>query len=214
MAISFPLARGDFADLLPIAGFKWVLEEYVEVSGTAQGEVITNEIAPRKWRAELELAPMPLAQAADLQALVEAIGPSGTFMLHNALRPAPRRDPTGAGVAGASPALNTLGGNNRSLRVGGLPAGYVLSRGDMLAFDYGGGRRALHRVAETVAASGAGLTPLFEVRPFLRPGYATGAAVTLIRAAAKMMVVPGSFDPGTGRPMIQAGMGFQAIEVR
>ena len=75
MAITFPLARSAFADRLKIAAFRWQLVAFVETSGTGLGQVITNEIAPRRWRAEVELARMPHAEAAEIQALIDAIGP-------------------------------------------------------------------------------------------------------------------------------------------
>ena len=216
MAIAFPLTRTLFADRLKIAAFRWQLQLFVESSGTALGQVIVNEIAPRRWRAEVELARMPHAEAADIQALVDALGPSGTFYLHNPAQLGPREDPTGAAVAGLTVAISAVGADNRSLRLAGLPAGYRLRRGDMLHFDYGPSpsRRALHRIVEDATASGAGITGFFEVRPFLKAGVTTGLQVTLVRAAARMMLEPGWFDPGTEGPVLTSGMGFAAIEVR
>ena len=52
------------------------------------------------------------------------------------------------------------------------------------------------------------------MRPFLKAGTTTGLTVTLVRAAARMMFEPGSFDPGTEGPVLTGGMGFKAIEVR
>ncbi len=58
----------------------------------------------------------------------------------------------------------------RELRLSGLPARYVLTRGDYLAFDRPGGGRSLHQVVDpTVVASAAGLSPTFEVNPRSRP---------------------------------------------
>ena len=216
MAIAFPLARSLFADRLKIAAFRWQLQPFVESSGTALGQVIANEIAPRRWRAEVELARMPHTEAADIQALIDALGPSGTFYLHNPGQLGPRDDPDGAAVAGHSVGINAVGADNKSLRLAGLPAGYRLRRGDMLHFDYGSSptRRALHRIVEDATASGAGVSSFFEVRPFLKAGTTTGLTVTLVRATARMMLEPGSFDPGTEGPVLTSGMGFKAIEVR
>ena len=52
------------------------------------------------------------------------------------------------------------------------------------------------------------------MRPHLKTGTSVGALVTLVRPAAKMMLEPGSFDPGTEGPVLTAGMAFNAIEVR
>ncbi|MFO1141190.1 MAG: hypothetical protein U1E59_02175 [Amaricoccus sp.] len=215
MAIVFPLARSVFADRLKIAAFRWQLQPFVESSGTGLGQVITNEISPRRWRAEVELARMPHADAADIQALVDAIGPSGTFYLHNPAQLGPRDDPTGSAVTGYAVAINATS-DNKVLKLSGLPAGYTLRRGDMLHFDYGPSptRRALHRIVEDATANGSGTTGFFEVRPFLKAGTTTGLLVTLVRPAARMMLEPGSFNPGTEGPVNTAGMSFTAIEVR
>jgi hypothetical protein len=216
MSITFPLARAAFADRLKIAAFRLELVPFVETSGTGLGQIITVEIAPRRWRAEVGLARMPHAEAAEVAALVEALGPAGTFYLHNPAQPGPRDDPDGAILGAAAVTIHTVGADNRSLRLAGLPTGYRLSRGDLLHFDYGPAplRRALHRVVEDATASGAGLTPGFEVRPYLKAGTTAGLAVTLMRAAAKMMLEPGSYEPGTEGPVLTAGMGFRAVEVR
>ena len=125
MAITFPLAPSVFADRLKIAAFRWQLVPFVETSGTALGQVISNEIAPRRWRAEVELARMPHAEAADIQALIDALGPSGTFTLHNPAQLGPRDDPTGSAVAGHAVVLNATS-DNKALQLAGLPAGYRL----------------------------------------------------------------------------------------
>jgi hypothetical protein len=215
MAITFPLARSAFADRLKIAGFRWQLVAFVEMSGTGLGQVITNEIAPRRWRAEVELARMPNPQAAEIQALIDAIGPSGTFHLHNPAQIGPRDDPSGAALAGHTVTITALS-DNKALKLDGLPAGYSLRRGDLLHFDYGPSpsRRALHRIVEDANASGSGVTSFFEVRPFLKAGTATGVSVTLVRPSARMMLEPGSHDPGTEGPVNTTGMSFNAIEVR
>jgi hypothetical protein len=212
MSITFPLNRSAFADRLKIAACRWQLMPFVETSGTALGQVITNEIAPRRWHAEVELARMPHAEAAAIQATIEVLGPSGTFFFYDPAKRYPTADPDGSIVAGASPTIASLGGNNRSMTITGLPSGYVLTQGDMLSFGTGG-YRALHRVAETVTAAG-GTTPSFEVRPYLRSWAVPGLAISLTRAYAKMMLEPGSFDPGTDGPVLTSGMSFAAIEVR
>ena len=157
MAISFPLARSAFADRLKIAAFRWQLLPFLETSGTGLGQVITVEIAPRRWRAEVELARLPHTEAAEIQAVIDAIGPSGTFHLHNPAQLGPRDDPDGTALAGHTVTINALS-DNKALKLGGLPAGYTLRRGDLLHFDYGPSpaRRALYRIVEDATANGSG----------------------------------------------------------
>ena len=91
----------------------------------------------------------------------------------------------------------------------GLPAGYVLTRGDYLAFTCSG-VRALHRiVTNTVSANGAGTTGTFEVTPRIRAGASVGLAVTLVKAACKAVLVPGSVNKGRSRKTITREMAFR-----
>lgn len=116
-------------------------------------------------------------------------------------------------MGSATPVIATLGANNKSLTVSGLLAGYILSAGGMFHFDYGSSpvRRALHRIVETVTANGSGVTPAFEVRPHFRPGATTGLAIQFINPSAKVKLIPGSFEPGTGQAGTRRteGMSFQ-----
>lgn len=217
MPITFPVSLGGFASRLRVNDFHWRLLDFVETAGTTLGQAIVNELAPRRWRAEVTLARMSWEAAEDLEATINAIGPTGTFLLHDPKRIGPRSDPSGASLNALDPVIHTVGSDNRTLRVQGLPAGFVLSRGDMMSIPYASApqRRLLLQASETVAASGAGVTPLFEVRPFLRPGLAPGQTVTLVRPAAKVMFEPGSFS--RGKPvtkLLVGGMAFSAIEVR
>src|SRR5690606_26037824 len=96
-------------------------------------------------------------------------------------RPYPLAYPDGD-FSEAGVAVHTVGEDNKSLRLDGLPSSFVISRGDYLAISeadspapaYG----ALYQSMETVVAV-AGVTPSFEVRPHLRPGTAVNDPVIL-----------------------------------
>jgi hypothetical protein len=107
----------------------------------------------------------------------------------------------------------SIASGGRGLSVSGLPAGYVLSVGDMFHVDWAGGPgRTLHQVAEAVTASGAGATAVFDCDPILPEGAATGAPVGFLRASCLMIRVPGSFDPGLSERGLVTGMRFQAMQ--
>jgi hypothetical protein len=111
------------------------------------------------------------------------------------------------------PVIASLSVDMRELALSGLPAGYRLTRGDYLGFAYGGGRRALHRVAsELVTANGAGVTPLFEVSTLIQPGAMLGAAVQLIRAAIPVLRIPGTVKSGSTRHSLTEGFTFQFVQ--
>lgn len=212
MAITLPLAWSAFAGKLRIVSASFTLTRYEETSGTARGELLVRRIAQEKWRAEIGLDRLPLEEAGEIEALVERLGSSGQFDLHNPRRPFPALDPAGALLGSATPVIHTVGADNRSLRLSGLPAGYVLSVGDMLAFGRGTNpeRWSLHRIVERAVAASSGQTGLFEVEPHLRPGTAPGAAVELRRPVARMQLT--GFDPGQWQRPHVHGMSFSAIE--
>lgn len=117
--------------------------------------------------------------------------------------------PTGGSFSGTTAQVHTVGADNKSLRVKGLPAGFVLSRGDMIQV----GDTDLYRLMETATADGGGITPSFEVRPHLWDGIAVNDAVSVKRPACLMVLVPGSVQAAadtSGRGAVS----FQAIEAR
>lgn len=214
MALADPLPLNVFADRLPVETVKWRLRRSDELSGLGGGQILASELAPPLWAGEVSLGAVYHDAAAQLQALVETLdGSLRSFYLYAPQLPYPQADPTGALLGAATPTIHTLDANNKAMRLTGLPAGYELTHGDFLAFDYGTPpRRAFHRIVEDATAGGTGITPLFEVRPHLRTGVATGLAVTLMKPAAKVFIMPDSFDPGEARGMVTTGMSFQVMQ--
>lgn len=191
MALTFPLAIEAFAEKLPIVSAPFVMEEQQQLSGLGSGDVLAAQLAPSRWTVEVTLASMRHTSARGIQSLIESLnGPMQSFYLYCPTNCYPAADPGGVILGSASAAIHTIGANNRSLRLSGLPSGYVITFGDALAFDYAGGRRAWHRIAETVTADAAGVTPLFDVSHHLRPGAVAGLAVNLKKPAAKMFRSP------------------------
>jgi hypothetical protein len=94
------------------------------------------------------------------------------------------------------------------MTISALPANYVLSIGDYVAFNYGT-RRALHRLVSAATASAGGLTPVFEVTPAIRTGAAVSTAVTLIRPSCKAVLLPGSVSRGVSRQLITRDASFR-----
>lgn len=214
MAIALPLSVAAFADNLRIQSVRWMLRRQNEYSGLGDGQTLGAELAPPLWTGDVTLVQMPLSAASQVQALIEASDEVlGGFYLYNPRQPYPQADPDGSILGAATPTIHSVGGDSKSLRLAGLPAGYVVTRGDCLAFDHGSpARRAFHRIVETATADGVGVTPAFEVRPHLRPGAANGLAVSLVKPAARVFIVPGSFDPGVGRQTWVEGMRFDVMQ--
>ncbi|MEZ5790512.1 MAG: hypothetical protein R3D34_06885 [Nitratireductor sp.] len=213
MALTFPLSLAAFYDLLSIAEVRLELMRQDEHSGMGSGETLAAELAPALWQAEITLDPMPIAEAARIAALIEALdGSIRTFHLANPAHEYPLADPDGSILGAAAPEILSVASGGGALALAGLPAGYQLSAGDFLSFSHGSGRQALHRVVETAMADGAGETADFEVRPPLPAAATAGMAITLLRPTAKMALVPGSFEAGTTAGAMTRGMKFTARE--
>lgn len=217
MTLIFPLATSVFADRLRIQSVKWRLERYDELSGLGSGEPLSAQLAPPRWVGDVKLTSMTHAKAAQVQALIESLdGAANEFFLYSPQSPYPQSDPEGLILGSSTVTIHSLGANNKSLRLTGLPAGYTLTLGDMFSFSYGSNpvRQALHRIVETDFASGAGLTSMFEVRPHFRPGVATAIEVALKKPVAKVIIVPGTFDAGeiSAATALTEGMSFQVMQ--
>jgi hypothetical protein len=185
-----------------------------ETSGQAGGQVRVRDLRSPLWRIRVSAPTIALPNKQDVVALIEAMGISiGTFYAWNPERRYPKADPSGTILGVSAPEIRTVGTNNKSLSLSGLPAGYVLSRGDMLAFDYGSpSSRALHRVVTpTVTADGDGETAEFEIAPHFRQGVEEGLGVTLVKASAEFCIIPGTYEPDADG--LFGSISFEAIQV-
>lgn len=194
MALTFPLSPAAFADRLRIASAPFVLQEYQQLSGLGTGDVLAAQLAPSRWSTSVTLVPERHTVARQIQALIESLnGPMQSFYLYCPTNCYPAADPGGTLLGGNTVTIHAVGENNRSLQLDGLPAGYKITAGDALSFDYGSDpvRRAYHRAAETVVADGSGVSPLFDLSHHLAAGVTTGLAVALKKPAAKMFRMPG-----------------------
>jgi len=186
LTISFP--RGDIMSFCTWRdGSKLTLGVRKEFSRQAGGRSIGKLMGPTLWRCALTSVRMPIDDAMVLETRLRQIEEQdGTFLAYDPRRPRPASYPSGS-LDGVT--IYAIGSNMRSLRLQGVPAGFVLSEKDYLSFTYGD-QRAVHQVAETVTASPAGITPVFEVVPHIRDGAAVGNGVRLINAYGIFAIDP------------------------
>ena len=201
-----------FFGSIKIAASRFRLVVPVGQDRLANGQTIPHLLGASYWTGQADLPPAYHADAAAAEvALARLERPGETFLVYDSRYDGPRLDPGGALLAAenSEPEIHTLNSDNRRMRVSGLPADYVLSAGDYIGWSYGSNpvRHALHRVETDAVADGNGLTPLFAVEPFIRPGAVTGAAVTLVRPVCKARLISANY--GAGRPLITAGNGFE-----
>ena len=98
----------------------------------------------------------------------------------------------------------------------GLPNARLFTDLDKMQVGYGSSPRryAFLEFCETVTANGAGNTGRMEVFPHIPVGVAIGETVTLRKAACRMVIVPGSHEPGRARRTVIEGARFRAIQKR
>ncbi|MEZ5752862.1 MAG: hypothetical protein R3D60_13160 [Paracoccaceae bacterium] len=211
MTLSFPMPWSDFAARLPIQSAPWTLKRFEEITWSAGSVPSVSDLADPRWSVRVTLDVLSTAEAVDLQTLLELHGAAHPFLMHDPERPGPRLDPNGATLGAASPSVASIGADGVSLK--GLPAGYVLSRGDLLSIAHGSaGQRGLYVLGETITADGTGVTPVAATLPRLRSIAAADDPVGLINPTGLMLVVPGSYDAGEPNGVIRRGMRFDAVE--
>ena len=206
------MASTDLMSALVVSGVTFMPSYGQETSGQAGGQIRVKDLRSPLWHMKADCSMLTLQQLRVVRALVGGLGGSlGSFYAWDPAAQFPAADPDGSILGASNVQIGGLGTTAKNLLLKGLPAGYVLTVGDMLAYDYGTSR-ALHQVVTPqVVASGAGVTPEFEIHPPRRQGAAVNAAVTLVRAAAEMRIVPGTLNLSADHMVGQAG--FEAMQV-
>lgn len=197
MPLTFPLSLAAFADQLPMASFTPRQGLQQQLSSQGSGIDIPADLAPALREYDITLKPVPHRRAQQIMALIEALrGPLNSFYIYDLRYLYPAADPDGAILGSSVPQINSLNANNHALSLKSLPANYVITAGDFLAWDYGSdpARRAYFRSAETVTANSSGVTAEFELTGFVQPGSATGTTVTLIKPAMKAKLIADSVE--------------------
>lgn len=208
MAISYP--RTDILSTVEMSADSQppMLLMRQEYSRQAGGRTIGKDFGSALWQMSFVTIPIENDDAIDFEAILDSLdGVILTFEAYDVRRKMPRLYPTGACNDGVLASVNA---NSKAISLSGLAAGQVISRGDWLSFDYGA-NRALHRVVEAATANGAGLTPQFEVRPHLRPGWTLSTAVKLKNPRGIFVMMPGSVSP-KAYGSLHTVISFQAIQ--
>jgi hypothetical protein len=212
MAQSFPLPLATFAGKYRIDSMTFDLSESRSISQTGAGEILTADNGARLWTGSVQMTARSHDDSADAEAMLSILRETGaSFMMADLRRPGPRADADGVWLGTATPVLAAIATNNRDISISGLPAAYVLSRGDMIAWTYltSPVRYALHRIVTGGAANGTGLCTGIEVTPRVRSGVTIGSAVTLIRPTCKAIIVPGTVAPGNRNLTATSSIAFR-----
>lgn len=192
MALTFPYPLDQFSDHLRANAVTFSLERRDEHSGSGDGRVWSVQLSPPLWTAEVSLANRSAQLARDLEALIDGLdGSRGTFLFADPTYPGPASGSAGLGdvsIAGIRSDRGAVG-------LTGLPAGFVLTRGDRLSIEFASGRVYFGRFIEGGTASQAGNLGQREIRPYLPQGISAGINVELAEPRMKASIRPGGFTP-------------------
>jgi len=212
------MALSDPFDFLPdFAAIGWVtsfdLMYRQEQSRTAGGRTLVKDLGSPLWQLKAQSKPLRPNELDKWRARLAAMENGfATFYGYSLSRTYPIAYPkgswpTGGAFSGTTATLSSVNANRKAGRVDDLPAGFKLSVGDYISVE-----GDLHQVMEDATASGAGLTPEFEVRPHFWPGVSSGA-VSVFRPSCIMAIVPGSISSDAGLNG-WGSVAFQALEAR
>lgn len=200
MAITYPL---DILADLSMRALEFNLQFRQEFSRTAGGVTIAKDMGTPLWRASYESPRVHKDRLDQWRARLSLLeGSVQRFMGRPLSRCYPISYPSGAGLGDVSNIkVATIGTNNKSVTLSGLPAGYRASVGDYMQVG-----QYLYQVVSMDSG--------FEVRPHLAPGTAVGNVVVLVKPSVPMIVLPNTLtttaDAATGRGAVT----FQAVEAR
>lgn len=190
MALTFPRTDIVTAGQFEQQSFSLITRQ--ELSRIADGRIYGKDLGPEVWVVEYTSIPMSTADAVTFEAKLRSLrGVLNAFEAYDLRRPYPLAHADGA--FNDTGTLLSIGVDNLSLALQGLPAGLALSVGDYLSFEDDDEALALHQVMEDVTANGSGVTTEFAVVPEIRDVLVSPPkAVVLKRPPARFKLLPNS----------------------
>lgn len=226
MTISFPtVLPSQLIERLSTCVFS--MDYMQDIAPTRGGVNIVRDLGPPLWHATFQSALLVPASFKVVEAWLDSLGGAlNPFYAYDLQRQYGANYPSGistllransGGAFDGTALLASLASDNVTITIGSsgapsttLPAGYVATVGDYLAFDYNSvSSRALHRIVAGGTADSNGVLAV-EVRPQVRAGY-TGASINLAQASGKFLIVPGSVKKAM-QPAGYANVSFEATQ--
>lgn len=216
MAITFPRS---IPDEFRILASSFVLQPMIEVTPVRNGGQVSADLGPSLWSASVRSAQLTMDRIGVVRAWYNTLQSIETFWGFDYYRQFPyeyRRTHFAGLTVGGNPytglgRLTAVASNSKQISLDELPNGFVITAGDYVSWDYASGTKtALHQFVQTVTLPGGSVTEI-EVRPHVRTGWSTNQGVRMHRPAARMIIVPGSYQE-----TIERGLGViscQAIQV-
>lgn len=202
------LPLSEFFDLLSVQSRMMHPDAPQSSDRTRGGKTIISRFGDVLWRGSIEIPrALHVDAAADL-ALVEYVYNSmSPFLIYDRVKPGPRMDPRGTLIAGASPLVRTVSADRTTITLKGLPAGYVLMRGDLIGIAYSGRRYLGRVVTASVVAADNGNTPDLLLSLAAPVGIGPDNPVTLFKPSIKARFIETSFPTATSA--ISSGLSFE-----
>ncbi|MGD9476150.1 hypothetical protein [Shinella sp. G-2] len=208
-----PLTLSEIYDLLPISAVKWSIQRNDQIDGDGDGNLWQAELADPFWTGDVTLDKGEHGEMKQVAAAIRDLeGAKQSFLLCDPTSEYPQADPAGTILGASAVVIRAVHANRRIAMLGGLPAGYPLTRGDKMQITQGNLIR-FHEISATMAANPAGQMDV-RVFPRLSLSLGAGATVTLIRPACPVIIQPGSHEPGTARRDLTDGAAFRALQKR
>lgn len=206
-----------FMDILPVEKVEWDAIRFDEFDAQGSGHDLISELAAPKWMANLVMRSATNAEARQVAALArKRFGSQLAFMIYDPSNPYPAADPKGAIIQAGTfnVQVASIGSDNQSMGLKGLPANYPITIGDKGQISFGGGLyNFFFEFSETRSANGSGNLAVTQIYPHIPPGIAVNAVVNLIKPACKMTFAPNTgFAPGQSSGNRTGGMRISAIE--
>lgn len=199
MAISYPL---DILADFPGWPTEFDLFHRQEYSRTAGGMTIAKDMGTPLWRASYQTRSLRPSELDQWRARLSALDGSIQRFMGRPGRCYPIAHPNGQGLGSVDAVkVATIGANNKSVTLSGLPAGYKASVGDYMQIG-----QQLYQIVDVSAG--------FEVRPHLAPGTAVGNVVVLVRPSVPMIILPGTLTTTAELATGRGAISFQAVESR
>ncbi|MDP8249625.1 hypothetical protein [Pseudochrobactrum saccharolyticum] len=208
MALTYPL---DILTGFPGWSTEFDLLYRQEYSRTEGGVTIAKDRGTPLWKAAFQSIILQPNELDIWRARLKAMdGSLQQFSGRPMSRCFPIAFPNGMGIGDVSGVrIETIGTNNKSLTLLGLPVWFSITIGDYLQIG-----TKLYQVLESAVANASGKTTNFELRPHLAPGTAVGNVVTLIKPSVPMIILPGSLTTSAELSTGRGTISFQAIESR
>lgn len=155
------------------------------------------------WVATYEPGYLEYADYGKMDAFMMSAGDDGeTFLGYDVFRPRPIRMDTGLPLSGTKAGGGTFNGtgtlnsitNSRTVVVGGLPAGFLLSVGDYVEFRMSARLRSLHRIMADATANVSGVVTLSIKYGLDTDNFTTASVVNFEKPACVMQIDPGSYS--------------------